>query len=277
MAEIGVREPEPRLVEAEINYFAGHDGKPATTIRAPGQRATARRGRFDGHLVAIRDARAIAERLDIDREGFVLARHETKVRDFYDQAEVAAVYEPELEALVGSVTGARRVFVFDHTLRTSSDALMAARGVRDPVRLAHNDYTETSAPRRVVDFLGEEGRALIERRFAVIQVWRSIAGVVRRQPLALCDASSVAPEDLVPTDLVYEDRTGEVMQITWNPRHRWLYFPDMTPGEALVFKTYDSATDGRARWSAHTAFDDPTSPADAPPRESIESRTFAFF
>jgi hypothetical protein len=51
----------------------------------------------------------------------------------------------------------------------------------------------------------------------------------------------------------------------------------MKRDEALVFKTYDSLDDGRARWTAHTAFDDPTSPPNARPRESIEIRTRAFF
>jgi hypothetical protein len=51
----------------------------------------------------------------------------------------------------------------------------------------------------------------------------------------------------------------------------------MRPDEALDFKTYESQRDGRARWTAHTAFDDPTAPPDARPRESIEIRTLAFF
>jgi hypothetical protein len=51
----------------------------------------------------------------------------------------------------------------------------------------------------------------------------------------------------------------------------------MRRDEALVFKVYDSSKDGRARWSAHTAFDDPTAPPHARPRESIEIRTLAFF
>lgn len=42
-------------------------------------------------------------------------------------------------------------------------------------------------------------------------------------------------------------------------------------------RTFDSNRDGRARWTAHCAFDDPNSSSDAPPRESIEMRTLAFF
>ena len=75
----------------------------------------------------------------------------------------------------------------------------------------------------------------------------------------------------------HPDRVGEIYHITYNPDHHWFYFPHMQTNEALVFKTYDSATDGRARWTAHAAFDDPTSEPDAPDRESIEVRTLAFF
>jgi hypothetical protein len=51
----------------------------------------------------------------------------------------------------------------------------------------------------------------------------------------------------------------------------------MEAHEAILVKCYDSATDGRTRFSLHAAFADPAAPADAPPRESIEVRTFAFF
>jgi hypothetical protein len=96
-------------------------------------------------------------------------------------------------------------------------------------------------------------------------------------PLALCDASSIAPEDLVPVTRQARDRIGEIQQAVYNPAHRWVYFPEMRPDEALLIKTYDSATDGRARFTLHSSFDDPTAPADAPPRESLETRCFAFF
>ena len=111
----------------------------------------------------------------------------------------------------------------------------------------------------------------------MVQVWRPLAGPVRDMPLAICDARSIAPDDLVETDPVYEDRVGEVFQLRHNPGHRWFYFPEMEPGEALVFKCYDSLDDGRARFTAHTAFVDPATPADAPPRRSIEARALAFF
>jgi hypothetical protein len=78
-------------------------------------------------------------------------------------------------------------------------------------------------------------------------------------------------------DLRYRDRTGEVYSVVFNPNHRWFYFPHMERNEVLFLKGYDSAEDGRARFTAHSAFEDPTAPSDAPARESIEARTLVFF
>ena len=96
-------------------------------------------------------------------------------------------------------------------------------------------------------------------------------------PLAICDARSISPDDFVVNERRYPNRIGQTYAITYNPEHRWYWLPRMRREEALVFKVYDSSKDGRARWSAHTAFDDPTSPPNARPRESIEIRTLAFF
>jgi len=111
----------------------------------------------------------------------------------------------------------------------------------------------------------------------VVNVWRPIGGPVEEFPLAVCDARSIARDDWVPTDLVYPGRLGEVYSVRYNPAHRWYYYPSMRPDEALLIKTYDSAEDGRARFSAHTAFVDPTTPPTAAPRESIEVRALVFF
>jgi len=165
--------------------------------------------------------------------------------------------------------------VFDHTVRTADRAV--ERGLRTPVRSVHNDYTEKSGPQRVRDLMGDDAETLLKNRFAIINVWRPIRGPVLDKPLGLCDAQTMAPGDIVPTDLKYPDRTGEVMSIAYNPAHHWFYFPRMQRNEAVLLKCFDSTTDGRARFSAHSAFDDPTSPAGAPPRESIEIRTLVFY
>jgi hypothetical protein len=227
--------------------------------------------------VTIRDGRVIAKELSLDREGFIFVQHDTKMRDFYDEAEIRAVYYPEIEQLVKETSGAKRVLVFDHTLRSADSAMREAKQISGPVRNAHNDYTEWSGPQRVRDLLPDEADELLKRRVAVVQVWRPIRHPVQREPLAIADARSIGTEELFPSSRVYPDRVGEVYHCAYNPEHRWYYFPKMQRDEAIVFKTFDSAKDGRARWTAHSAFDDPTSPPDAPPRESIEMRTLAFF
>jgi hypothetical protein len=114
------------------------------------------------------------------------------------------------------------------------------------------------------------------RRLAAINVWRPLAEPLRDCPLALCDASSIAARDLHETDLLYPDRTGQIYYVTFNPAHTWYYASDMRTDEVWVFKNYDSATDGRARFTPHTAFVAPSRNL-AAARESIEFRTFAFF
>jgi hypothetical protein len=236
----------------------------------------ARSGRFVTFPVRIRNARDRAPDLSLDGAGFALAQHATSVRNFFDDGEVRAIYYPEVERLVRNSTGAAKVVIFDHTLRISDGA--DHRGARAPARVVHNDYTEKSGPQRARDFLTpEEAVTRLSRRFVEINVWRPIRGPVRRDPLGLIDGRSIAPGDLVTTKLVYPDRTGEIYYGAYNPAHRWYYFPDMEAHEAILVKCYDSATDGRTRFSLHAAFADPEVPADAPPRESIEVRTFAFF
>ncbi|HYC65310.1 MAG TPA: CmcJ/NvfI family oxidoreductase, partial [Reyranellaceae bacterium] len=118
----------------------------------------------------------------------------------------------------------------------------------------------------------------LKKRFAEFNVWRSIADdPVEMSPLGLVDSQSIAPRDLAVCDLVYTDRTGEIYQGVYNPDHRWYYFPKMTRNEAIIIKNYDSMKDGRARFSLHSAFEDPTSPPNPKPRQSIEVRALAFF
>jgi hypothetical protein len=225
----------------------------------------------------IRNGRLQAQDFALERHGFRFVGHDTKVGNFFDEAEVKRVYYPEMEALVKAETGASRVLVFDHTLRTADDALREAKKIREVVPRVHNDYTEWSGPQRVRDLVPEEAEDLLRRRFAIVQVWRPIRHPVETFPLAICDARSLSPADLVISERIYPNRVGQTYAITYNPEHVWYWFPRMRREEALVFKVFDSAADGRARWTAHTAFADPTAPPHARPRESIEIRTLAFF
>jgi len=167
--------------------------------------------------------------------------------------------------------------VFDHTVRSADRAV--ERGLRTPVQSVHCDYTEKSGPQRVRDLLPpDEAEARLKKRFAEYNVWRNIAhDPIEMMPLGFVDSESIAPRDLAVCNLVYADRVGEIYQGVYNADHQWHYFPAMTRDEAILIKCYDSEKDGRARFSLHSAFTDPTSPANARPRQSIEIRTFAFW
>jgi hypothetical protein len=233
----------------------------------------------EAHSVPIFDMRPVADGLSLDVQGFALVDAPTAVTDFYDEAQLEATYYREAEDLVKQATGASRVVVFDHTIRRREQGVEdRTPGIpRQPVTRIHGDYTEVSGPQRVRDLMGAEAASLLKRRFAIVNVWRPIRGPLYDAPLAVCDATSVAEADLVPQDLIYRDRTGEIYALTYNPAHRWYYAPAMQADEALLLKCFDSLKDGRARFMPHTSFADPNAPANLLPRESIELRTLVFF
>ena len=266
------------FVQAELNYLAPTDGKPRTYALDPPPGQPKSTALAEPHQVPIFDGRAVADSFSLDREGFALVRHPTTVRDFYNDKEVREVYYPAVEAFLRATLRADRVFIFDHTVRRRVEGADDIRGggLRQPATRVHVDQTDLSGANRVREHLPAEADELLKGRVQVINLWRPIRGPVRDTPLALCDAASVAAGDLVASDLIYPSRNGETYSVKFNPDHRWFYFPEMTPDEALLLKCYDSATDGRARFAPHTAFVDPTTPKDTPPRESIELRTLVF-
>ena len=263
-------------VEGVLTYLVDTGAKPFAYNYEPPPGVPQRSGIYEEHRVAILNGRRRHEEFSLDGQGFLFRRHETAVKDFYDPAEVELTYYLEIEALMKQATGAEKVVTFDHTLRVG--AARQQKGLREPVRRVHNDYTVKSGPQRVRDLLAPaEAEERLKQRFAIVNLWRPIRGPVEEAPLAVCDARSIAPGDLIATDLRYPDRTGETYSIAYNPAHRWFYFPQMRREEVLFLKCYDSATDGRARFAAHTAFDDPTSPRLPIARESIETRSLLFF
>jgi len=277
MAQTAERGDTADAIEATLNYIVDDGTKVFTITADPGGQDTRSGGTPDPRRVLIHNGRPEVDKFALERHGFRFVRHDTKVADFYDQDEIRRVYYPEMEALIKAQSGATRVVVFDHTLRTADDELRDAKKIREVVRRVHNDYTEWSGPQRVRDLLPDEADELLQRRFAIIQVWRPIRHPVETFPLAICDARTLSPNSLVVSERRYPDRVGQTYAITYDPAHKWFWFPRMRREEALVFKVYDSMKDGRARWTAHTAFEDPTSPPHARPRESIEIRTLAFF
>ena len=262
-------------MQAGIRYTAATGEKLVNETFGPNNIRRRTSGAEEVFPVEIRDGRS--GRFSLDENGFVFVEHQTAVRDFFDQSELEKTYYPEVAALIQKISGARRAHVFDHTLRSGDEGEREARLIREPVLSAHNDYTEWSGPNRVKELMGSEADALLARRFAIIQVWRAINQPIQRNPLAIADAKSVAPEDLLIAERRYPHRVGQTYRLKYSPQHRWFYFPRMRRDEALVFKVYDSEKDGRARFTPHTSFDDPTTPPGAPARQSIEARALVFF
>jgi hypothetical protein len=264
-------------VDGELNYLKLNGARPRTYTYDPPDGAPRSNLVADPHRLPIRDARAIASNVSIDEEGFGLVHQHSAVSDFYDDDQVRQIYYPEAERLLKDVTGAHRVFVFDHTVRRRvPGAEDRQNALRQPVARVHVDHTEKSGPQRVRDLLPDEADELLRGRVQIINLWRPIKGPLRDAPLAECDARSVAPGQLVVSDLVYPNRVGETYSVTFDPAHRWFYVSAMQRDEGLLLKCYDSETDGRARFAPHSAFIDPTAPADVAPRESIELRTLVF-
>jgi hypothetical protein len=269
--------------------------------------------------MTVHNARALqgADRCTVVANGFELRQRPVEQGgiDFLDHDQVVRKYYAQCAAIVEEATGAH-AFAFDHNVRSASGKktqkrIAGGQQVQGPAHVVHGDYTLTSAPQRLRDLtkpptandtlravLGE-GRSLIDPqmaqhaigeggRFAIINVWRNIAAEpVTTHPLALCDAHTVEPEDLVVFEIHYQDRIGENYFARHSPNHRWYYYPLITGEEALLIKQWDShgklarskgeggdASDKTSpcTFSFHSAFDDPATPPDAPDRWSIEVR-----
>ncbi len=278
----------------------------------------------DLRRMPVRDARGLAasERRTLDANGFELraAPLDGSAVDFLDHDQVVRRYYEQCTEIVREASGAALVAAFDHNLRsvTGNESRRVAQGgqqVQPPLHMVHGDYTLTSAPQRLRDLakpptgndtyrsLLAEGRSLLDPglvrhalakgRFAIINVWRNIAPEpVATHPLALCDATSVQPHDLVVFEIHYADRIGENYYAKHAPGHRWYFYPAMTRDEILLIKQWDSAgtlarsggaiadgekPEGPCTFSFHSAFDDTAQPPDAPDRWSIEVRCVALY
>lgn len=270
--------PVVETVRAKFNYVRDNGVPAIRYIDWPEMAHKAVEPVYELHEMPVQNGRPLRDTFDLDTHGFVFADHVTQMKDFTDEGERQRVYDAEVQALIKKYSGATAVHVFDHTLRVSDEALQKKMNARPTVKGVHNDYTEGSAPVRLREVLGDaEAERRLNKRWAIIQVWRPIRGNVLRDPLGICDGRSIPRQGFIRVERRYKYRTGEVYHIAHHPAHVWFYFPEMTRNEALVFKVFDSDASKPSRFTAHSAFDDPSTPAGAPSRESIETRCFAFF
>ena len=263
-------------IDAAFTYAVDTGEKIVNETLGDGDMGRRRTGVVEDKIMKVRNARLLRDTFDLETHGFVFVDHPIRMKDFFDADELRSVYYREAEELVKAQTGATRVHVFDHTLRSGDEDTRNEKLVRESVTRVHNDYTESSGPQRVRDLFPKEADSLLLKRFSIINVWKPIRVPALKEPLAICDARTIQKREMIPTDLRYTNRTGEIYSFRYSPDHRWLYFPTMQTDEAVLLKCYDSSSSG-ARFTAHTAVDDPNSPESAPHRQSIEVRTLAFF
>jgi hypothetical protein len=270
----------PTSVRATLEYLQRADRKPVTYMLAPPGGHAWDTGYYASTPVTIHDGRARLDAPALDREGFQLCSAPSAMRSFGERDTIQRVYYREMEELARSVTGASRAIVFDHLVRRRDPVTPTPFGARDGGRPSaatrvHCDFTPASAQRRLAIEMDAHGIRSVARH-AIVNLWRSTGLPVLDAPLAVCDARTVAPADLVAADIVYPTRTGEIFEVLHNPAHAWTYFHAMQFDEVLMFKQYDSQ-DGMSCHTPHAAFAHPDTPPGTPPRESIEIRCLLIF
>jgi hypothetical protein len=270
-------------VQAKVEYLSMRTARPIYFASSAGRNAA---HKIDQPMnivtVEVDDARqrgddGLRDEYGLHPSGFELLEFPTAVDNFLDPAQIESVYEAEIENFLKAVTGGYRVHIFDHTVRASDPELREVKNVREPAYLVHNDYTSNSGFVCLQENLGEDAATLAQGRFQIINVWRPLVDPVEDFPLALCDARSLTTEDLVDTERRAPNHVGEIQLALHDPRQHWYFYSQMRPPEVLLFKTFDSIDGGNRPCSIHSAIRLPDAPADARPRESVETRAFVFY
>ncbi|PCH39975.1 hypothetical protein WOLCODRAFT_98070 [Wolfiporia cocos MD-104 SS10] len=268
----------PHDVPTTLNYYAPiGDEPPYQYVYDPPEGTPKNNLGTDPQPAVINDARGRESDFSIDTSGFQFVKHVSAEKEFDDEERIQDVYYKEVEQLLRDTVGAKRVFIFDHTIRRrpSDDGDRKALQ-RGPVERVHIDQTFDASVKRVYYHLGDEAERLLAGRVRIINVWRPIHHPVAHKPLAVSDWRFLDTEhDLVSTRHIYPNREGSTFSVRYNPNHKWYHLSNQTPDEVTLIKCYDSDVD-RARLTPHSAFADKTSPPEAPQRESIEVRCLVF-
>ena len=263
-------------IQATVKYLARHEKNPVFYIGVPESEQTQKPPSFEKTTVHIQNARQNLTSFSLKENGFEFKIQDLPEIDYLDKDAVIEKYYKVSEDIVADTTGAMRVIAFDHNIRDYELASTDSR-VDNPVRFVHNDYTEGSAPQRVIDILGPESKGWLKKRYSFINVWRPIRGPVLDFPLGFIDSNSLSSDDFIESELRYMNRVGHIYSVINNPAHRWYFLDQMKSEEILLLKCYDSETENKARYTAHASFKHPTFPENSLSRRSIETRTIAFF
>ncbi|WP_298986491.1 CmcJ/NvfI family oxidoreductase [uncultured Roseibium sp.] len=253
-------------VEASVNYHVTAPGRQAFHIDAGGVE-----GKFVSPVlvptsVSVLDLRDGQTTVDFQNDSVVFVDNPSSVVDFGADGGWKPEYDLHLTELLKEQIGAEDVLVFDHTVRVDDPA-----SGRKPARNVHSDYSETGARQRLVDLVGEtEAEVWDEGHFGFVNVWRPVKAPIMSAPLGFVRPRSVAKEDWVLLDLIYPDRTGQIMGLVNAAGHEWVYLSRMRPDEVAIFNIFDNK--GLAS-IAHSALDRVENGGLGSVRMSIESRT----
>ncbi|KII90542.1 hypothetical protein PLICRDRAFT_39109 [Plicaturopsis crispa FD-325 SS-3] len=266
----------PHDVQTTLNYLTPTDEAPFNYVELPPTGKPRSNIVPDPRPVVVHDVRGREDEVGIDKTGFTFLKSVSAEKEFVDDAKIKETYYKEVEDLLKKEVGAKRVFIFDHTIRRAEAGELDSYNKRGPVMRVHVDQTYSAAIARVYYHLGAEAERLVKGRVRIINVWRPIGNPVAHHPLATADFFSLDEKnDLVSTRHIYPDREGATFSVKYNPQHRWYYLSNQTPDEVTLIKCFDSDED-KARLTPHTAFLDSTSPESAPQRQSIEVRALVF-
>jgi len=220
--------------------------------------------------------------LSFQKQGFVFWKHESKTLSEFDTMPKVLLHREEISEFLTEKLDAVFVKTYDCHTRTNTEKLATAVDVFDelepdsPARGAHNDITMKSGPEVVErNFTAEEKEKYLRPgyRFRIINTWRPLLPVCEDRPLAVCDASSIKPGDLIAADRVYPHTIGEIYYLKPNKNHRWFWMENQTPSDVLIMTMYDTKPGNDARYCPHISFENSRAASDAPKRHSVETRS----
>ncbi|KXS93457.1 hypothetical protein AC579_3494 [Pseudocercospora musae] len=275
-------------IEASIDFIADkfNDEKPFYFHPASGAAINTEEIQLSNIIWDARSVRLHSMRdanLSLEKNGFCYVQHKSNYLP-YDGAptEITTDYQMETERMMQSYFDAEFVTCYDYRRRKNSPVTVEAYDPDDPQHVdqvakgAHVDITIGTIADFVTRLLTPEQQIQYlspEYRIRVVNTWRSILPICEDRPLAVCDYHSIDPHDLIPTDRVYPEWLQEIYHLRYNPKQRWYWLPDQRADEPLVFISYDSQSGSNARYCAHISFDNSLAAPDAPPRQSVETRT----
>ncbi|THZ20626.1 hypothetical protein D6C89_07093 [Aureobasidium pullulans] len=217
----------------------------------------------------------------LDIHGFAFTKLPVFQASFEDTDEIETTYLAGMEDFLKRELQADEVFIFDYTTAWyggsrgsnprgcfEANAAPFWRGGRRPDQGPDAAHKVGHTPCR--------NKSWLCHVLTLSSVWRPTFGPLEDCPIAVCDSRTLEESELLASDLVYPHYVGEKYDVKYSSQHNWYYLRGMMNDECLLIKNFDTAVDGRARFCAHCAFVDPTTPVGARARESIEVRAMVF-